>query len=270
MQAGGDGVPATVLLEVRHLRVLFHSREGDVPAVDDVSLVLGQGETLGLVGESGCGKTTVAHSIMRLLQPPAEIVEGEILWEGSDLRKLSSGHMRRLRGRKIALILQEPGAALNPFLKIGTQLVEGMQAHLALSRREAWERAVELLQEVGIPEAAARMHEYPHQFSGGMRQRALIAMALSCHPSLIIADEPTSALDVRLQAQILDLLFEVKERYALSILLISHDLGVIAQAADRIAVMQEGRIVECGTAQEIFYHAAHPYTRKLLSSVPRM
>jgi peptide/nickel transport system ATP-binding protein len=255
-----------VLLNVDGLSTLFQIEQGQVPVVQDVSFTIRVGETVGLVGESGCGKTTVCLSILRLIRPPGEIAAGEVSFEAVRLNSLSESQVRRVRGRKIAMIFQEPRSSLNPVMKVGAQLVEGMQTHLGWSRRSAWERGLELLLEAGLAEAAACMNCYPYQLSGGMRQRVLIAMALACGPRLLIADEPTAALDVTLQAQILDLLARLKKEHHLSMLMISHDLGVIAEVADRVMVMHKGRIVEEGSAEQIFYSPRHGYTRELLAS----
>lgn len=252
------------LLEVRHLRTVLDTHNGVVPLVDDVSFSVARGKTLGLVGESGSGKTITALSILGLIRPPARIEQGEILLQGRDLRQLPSGEGRRIRGRRIAMVFQEPMSALNPLLSVGTQLCEGMREHLGHSKAQAWSRGVELLAEVGISQPASRMKDYPHELSGGMRQRVLIAIALSCEPQLIIADEPTTALDVTVQAQILELLYKLKERYQLSVIMISHDLAVIAGIADDVAVMYKGKIVEQGSVEDIFYRPGHAYTQRLL------
>lgn len=257
------------LLQVRHLRAIFRTGTGVSPAVDDVSFSIARGETLGLVGESGCGKSITALSILGLVSPPGEICAGEILLDGKDLRTLSAGEMRRIRNREIAIIFQEPMSALNPLLRIGVQVAEGMEAHLGYTRRQAWKRGIELLGEMGISQPMACMNAYPWQLSGGMCQRVLIAMAVACRPRLLIADEPTTALDVTIQAQILDPLYRLRHQYQLSMLVISHDLGVIAEVADQVAVMYAGQIVEYGSANQIFYQASHSYTQKLLLSVPR-
>jgi peptide/nickel transport system ATP-binding protein len=257
-----------VLLSVSHLTTVFELPGGPVPAVDDVSLEIRAGETLGLVGESGSGKSVTALSIMRLVLPPGRIAAGEILFKGRDLRGLREADMRAVRGAEIALIFQEPMTALNPVFTIGDQIVETLLVHHRASRRAARIRAVELLEAVRVPDPAARVGDYPHQLSGGMRQRVLIAMALACKPSLVIADEPTTALDVTIQAQILDLLREMKSAFNLSLLLITHDLGIIAETADRVAVMYAGRIVEEGPVRAILRDPEHPYTRGLLASIP--
>ncbi|MGH9339986.1 MAG: ABC transporter ATP-binding protein [Acidobacteriota bacterium] len=252
------------LLEVINLRTVFRRQMNETPAVDGVTLSIGKGETLGLVGESGCGKSITALSILRLVPAPGEIVQGEILLEGQDLLKLPIKAMRRIRGRRIAMVFQEPASALNPVLKIGTQVTEGMRAHLDLRAREAWRRGIELLIDVEISRPEECMNAYPHQLSGGMRQRVLIAMALACEPDLLIADEPTTALDVTIQSQILGLLTRMRRQRQLAMLFISHDLGVIAEVADQVAIMSAGQLVEYGPADDIYYRAAHPYTQQLL------
>jgi oligopeptide/dipeptide ABC transporter ATP-binding protein len=256
------------MLEVSRLTTVFDLPDGPAPAVDDLSFTLREGETLGLVGESGSGKSVTALSIMRLVQPPGRITRGRILFKGRDLLALSEAEMRRVRGAEIGLIFQEPMTALNPVFTVGDQIRETLLVHGRATRREAALRAVELLEAVRIPDAAARVHDYPHQLSGGMRQRVLIAMALACRPSLVIADEPTTALDVTIQAEILDLLREMKALFNLSLLLITHDLGVVAETADRVAVMYAGRLVEQGPVRSIFRNPLHPYTRGLLASIP--
>ncbi len=259
---------AEALLRVRNLTTVFDLPGGAVPAVNDVSFEIRAGETLCLVGESGSGKSVTALSIMRLVQPPGRVAAGSIEFGGRDLFALSESEMRKVRGAGISLIFQEPMTALNPVFAIGDQLAEALLVHGRATRREARARAIELLEAVRIPNASARIDDYPHQLSGGMRQRVLIAMALSCRPSLVIADEPTTALDVTIQAQILDLLREMKAAFNLSLLLITHDLGVVAETADRVAVMYAGRLVEEGPVRAIFREPAHPYTRGLLASMP--
>jgi peptide/nickel transport system ATP-binding protein len=256
------------LLKIDHLMTVFDLPSGPVPAVDDVSFEIQQGETLGVVGESGSGKSVTAFSIMRLVQPPGRIAHGAVYFKGRDLLRLSEREMQSVRGAEISLIFQEPMTALNPVFTIGDQLRETLVVHRRATGREAREYAIELLQSVRIPDAARRVNDYPHQLSGGQRQRVLIAMALACKPALVIADEPTTALDVTIQAQILDLLREMKSAFNLSLLLITHDLGVIAETADRVAVMYAGRIVEQGTVRDIFSRPQHPYTRGLLASMP--
>jgi len=239
-----------------------------VSAVDDVSFEIHAGETLGIVGESGSGKSVTALSIMRLVQPPGRIAGGRLVFNGRDLLTLDEREMQRVRGAGISLIFQEPATALNPVFRVGDQIAETLLVHGRATRREARAQAIELLRAVRIADPGARVRDYPHQLSGGMRQRVLIAMALACQPSLVIADEPTTALDVTIQAQILDLLGDMKAALDLSLLLITHDLGVIAETADRVAVMYAGRIVETGPVREIFRRPSHPYTRALLGSMP--
>ena len=259
------------LLEVKNLRTYFYTEEGVVRAVDGVSWDLSEGETLGLVGESGCGKSVTAMSILRLIpNPPGRIVDGEIFFEGQDLLKIGDAEMRSIRGNRIAMVFQEPMTSLNPVLTIGQQIKEAITLHLGLQDEEANARAVELLEMVGIPEAAGRLNDYPHQFSGGMRQRVMIAMALSCNPKLLIADEPTTALDVTIQAQILEIMARLSSELGTAVLVITHNLGVVARYADRVNVMYAGKIVESGTAMEIFKNPRHPYTVGLMASVPRL
>jgi oligopeptide/dipeptide ABC transporter ATP-binding protein len=259
------------LLEVKNLKTHFVTRSGVVRAVDDVSWDVSEGETVALVGESGCGKSVSALSIMRLVAGPAgRIVGGQILFKGKDLLRLSEEEMRHVRGREIGMIFQEPMTSLNPVLTIGRQLTEGLEIHLGLTPPEARRRAAELLGMVGIPDPARRLTQYPHQFSGGMRQRMMIAMALSCNPSLILADEPTTALDVTIQAQILELMKDLSRRFGVAMLIITHNLGVVARYADRVNVMYAGRIIERGTARELYANPRHPYTLGLLRSVPRL
>ena len=253
------------LLDVQHLSVTFG---GPSPAVDDVSFQIASGETLGLVGESGSGKSVTAFSILRLLQPPGRIVGGSVNFMGRDLLALSEREMREVRGAGISLIFQEPMTALNPVMRVGDQIAEALLVHGKASRSEAQERAVDLLEAVKIPDAARRVRDYPHQLSGGMRQRVMIAIALACRPPLIIADEPTTALDVTIQAQVLDLLRELKARYNLALLLITHDFGVIAEMADRVAVMFKGKLVEEGAVRDVLRNPRHDYTRNLLAAVP--
>jgi oligopeptide/dipeptide ABC transporter ATP-binding protein len=259
------------LLEIRNLTTQFATRAGVVRAVDGVSWDVGEGETVALVGESGCGKSVTALSIMRLVAEPAgRIVGGEVFFKGRNLLALSEEQMRRLRGREVAMIFQEPMTSLNPVLTIGRQLTEGLEIHLGLATAPARERAVELLALVGIPDPARRLGQYPHQFSGGMRQRMMIAMALACNPSLVLADEPTTALDVTIQAQILELMKDLSRRLGVAMLIITHNLGVVARYADRVNVMYAGRIIERGSAREIYANPRHPYTLGLLRSVPRL
>jgi len=258
------------LLEVNNLRTHFLTRRGLVRAVDGVSFYLDRGELLGLVGESGCGKSMTALSVMRLIAPPGKIVEGEILFDGQDLLKLSDAEMRQMRGDDIAMIFQDPMTSLNPVFTVGEQIAEALRLHRKLSRKEAKRAAVEAMREVAIPDPARRIDDYPHQLSGGMRQRVMIAMALACNPKLLIADEPTTALDVTIQAQILELLDELRKQRELAVLLITHDLGVVAEVADRVAVMYTGRIVEESPVDELFARPKHPYTEGLLRSVPKL
>ncbi len=259
------------LLEVRNLTTEFLTRGGVVRAVDGVSWDVAEGETVALVGESGCGKSVSALSVMRLVEAPAgRIVGGQVRFKGRDLLTLSEEEMRRVRGREIAMVFQEPMTSLNPVLTIGRQLTEGLEIHLGMTREQARQRAAELLATVGIPDPARRLAQYPHQFSGGMRQRMVIATALACHPSLILADEPTTALDVTIQAQILELMRDLSRRFGVAMLIITHNLGVVARYADRVNVMYAGRIVERGTARELYRRPRHPYTLGLLRSVPRL
>jgi len=259
------------LLDVRNLQTHFLTRGGVVRAVDAVSWDVQEGETVALVGESGCGKSVTALSIMRLVaQPAGRIAGGEVLFKGRDLLKLSEEEMRHVRGREIGMVFQEPMTSLNPVLTIGRQLTEGLEIHLGMSTAQARTRAVELLSLVGIPDPARRLPQYPHQFSGGMRQRMMIAMALACNPSLVLADEPTTALDVTIQAQILELMKDLSRRLGVAMLIITHNLGVVARYADRVNVMYAGRIIERGTAHDIYHSPRHPYTLGLLRSVPRL
>jgi oligopeptide/dipeptide ABC transporter ATP-binding protein len=259
------------LLEVDNLQTHFFTREGIVRAVDGVSFIVEPGKTLGIVGESGCGKSVTALSIMSLLpQPPAKIVSGSVRFEGFDLAKLSNRDLEDVRGNEIAMIFQDPMTSLNPTLKIGTQIMETMERHLGLDRKQARKRAIELLEEVHIPNAAERLNDYPHRFSGGMRQRVMIAIAISCNPKLLIADEPTTALDVTVQAGILDLLEELQEEHEMAMILITHDMGVVAEAADDIVVMYAGQVVEQASSLELFDHPEHPYTEALLGALPQI
>jgi oligopeptide/dipeptide ABC transporter ATP-binding protein len=258
-----------LLLDVRGLSTQFATREGVLRAVDGFHLKLERGQTVGLVGESGCGKSMLAYSLLRLVPSPGRVVSGEVFWKGRDLMRLSEEEIRKVRGREIAMVFQEPSAALNPVLTVGEQVAEPLRIHLKMSRREAKDKAAELLQAVRIPDPVRRLQDYPHQMSGGMKQRVLIAMAIACSPDLLIADEPTTALDVTVQAQILDLLSRLKEEFHLSLILISHDLGVVAQNTDRCAVMYAGRIVEEASIRSIFLEPKHPYTEGLLRSIPR-
>jgi oligopeptide/dipeptide ABC transporter ATP-binding protein len=260
-----------VLLDVRDLRIHFRSEEGLVRAVDGVSFQLRPGETLGLVGESGCGKTVSSLAILKLLEvPPAEYRGGEIVFEGRDLLKTGEKEMRRLRGKVISMIFQEPMTSLNPILSIGSQVAEVLTGHQKMKPAEARERTIELLGMVGIHSPRQRIDDYPHQLSGGMRQRVMIALALACNPKILIADEPTTALDVTIQAQILDLMMELQSGLGTSILLITHDMGIIAETANQVAVMYAGRIVEKAAVDAIFENPRHPYTQSLLRCIPRI
>ncbi len=259
------------LLEIQGLSTYFHMETGVSKAVQDVSFYIDAGETLGLVGESGCGKSVTALSIMRLIpSPPGKIENGRILFRDRDLLGLIWKEMRKVRGNDIAMIFQEPMTLLNPVFTIGSQIIEAVKLHQRVGKAEARNRTVEMLKLVGISDPGQRVDEYPHQLSGGMRQRAMIAMALSCNPDLLIADEPTTALDVTIQAQIMDLLEKLKDEFTMSILLITHDLGVIAESTERMAVMYAGRIVEEGTTADVFANPGHPYTKGLIKSVPRL
>ena len=262
---------AQPLLEIQDLQTHFFTPAGVVRAVDGVSYSVRGGETLGVVGESGCGKSVTALSVLRLVaSPPGKIVGGSIRFEGRNLLGLGESEMEDLRGNDIAMIFQEPMTSLNPLLTIGRQIAEAIELHRGLSRREAWNAAVEMLRSVHIPEPERRAHAYPHQLSGGMRQRAMIAMALSCHPKLLIADEPTTALDVTIQAQILDLMRELQDKTGAAIVLITHDMGVVAENADRVVVMYAGRKVEEASADDLFDRPGHPYTKGLLGSLPNL
>ena len=259
------------LLEVRNLRTTFQTSAGAVRAVDGVSWDVEEGETVALVGESGCGKSVSALSIMRLVAEPAGRIEGgEVIYKGRDLLQITEEQMRGVRGREIGMVFQEPMTSLNPVLTIGRQLTEGLEIHMQMNPAQARARAVELLGLVGIPDAARRLTQYPHHFSGGMRQRMMIAMALACNPALILADEPTTALDVTIQAQILELLNQLKAELGMAVMLITHDLGVVADTAARVAVMYAGRVVEQAPVLELFTNPRHPYTQGLLNSIPRI
>ena len=261
----------TVLMEVKDLVTRFHTEEGTVHAVNGVSYTLHEGETLGVVGESGCGKSVHALSIMGLIpQPPGEIASGEVIFRGRDLLKLSKNKQRLVRGAEIAMVFQDPMTSLNPVLTVGRQITEALKLHLGMDNEQSRARAAELLSMVGIPSARDRLDDYPHQFSGGMRQRAMIAMGLSCNPQLLIADEPTTALDVTIQAQILDLVRRLRDKIGMAMIWISHDLGVVAGLADKVQVMYAGYIVERGTAKEVYGDPRHPYTIGLLGSLPRL
>ncbi len=259
------------LLDVENLQTYFYTFDGVARAVDDVSFHLSKGEVLGIVGESGCGKSVTAQTVMRLIPvPPGKIVQGQILFDGVDIVDLSMEQMRTIRGKRISMIFQEPMTSLNPVYTIGDQISEMFTLHENLSKKESWDRAIDMLQRVQIPAPEKRVHEYPHQLSGGMRQRAMIAMALSCNPEILIADEPTTALDVTIQAQILDLMVQLKEDYETAIIMITHDLGVIAELAERVVVMYAGKIVEESATEAIFEDPKHPYTRGLLKSIPKL
>lgn len=259
------------MLEVKDLKVHLDTESGIVKAVDGVSLMVEPGQTVGIVGESGSGKSVLAHSLMQLNpKPPAYYPQGEILFEDRDLLHLSEKELRRMRGDEIAMIFQDPLSSLNPVFRVGDQLAEAILTHQKMSKKEAKSLGVELLTDVGIPDPERRMNDYPHQFSGGMRQRVLIAIALASRPKLLIADEPTTALDVTIQSQILEMMKSIQEKYGTAILLITHDLGVIAQMADKVLVMYAGKIVEEGSADDIFYRSSMPYTWSLLRSLPRL
>jgi oligopeptide transport system ATP-binding protein len=259
------------LLEVDGLKTQFFTQDGVVKAVDGVSFYVNEGETLGIVGESGCGKSVSVLSVMRLIpQPPGKIVGGEVTFDGESLIKMSDDQIRRVRGNKIAMIFQDPMTSLNPVLTIGRQINEALELHMGMNKEEASKRSAELLAMVGIPEAENRLRDYPHQFSGGMRQRAMIAMALACNPRLLIADEPTTALDVTIQAQIVELVKRLRDEIGMAIIWITHDLGVVAGLADRMMVMYAGHVVEEAPVKEVYANPRHPYTLGLLGSLPRL
>jgi peptide/nickel transport system ATP-binding protein len=258
------------LLEVRHLRVEFPTRRGTLLALDDISFDISPGEVLGVVGESGAGKSLTGAAIIGLLEPPGRVAAGEVVFEGQRIDNLPYERMREIRGRKIGAIFQDPLTSLNPLYTVGRQLIETIQTHLPVSEADARQRAVKLLQETGIPAAEARFDHYPHQFSGGMRQRVVIALALAAEPKLIVADEPTTALDVSIQAQIISLLKRLCKEHGAAVMLVTHDMGVIAETCDRVAVMYAGRIVEIGPVQEVIHHPSHPYTSGLMGSIPAM
>ena len=259
------------LIEVKKLVTQFSGKNGTVTAVDGVSFHVKRGETLGIVGESGCGKSVTSMSILRLIpKQTGKIASGEILFEGRDLAKLSEKEMRQIRGNEIAMIFQDSMTGLNPVMTIGKQLVETITAHSKMDKKEAWARAEEMLTKVGIPSPAQRLKEFPHQLSGGMRQRVMIAMALACEPDILIADEPTTALDVTIQAQILELMQSLQKKLGMAIIMVTHDLGVIADMCDEIIVMYGGRVCERGTAEDIFYRPHHEYTKGLLRSIPNV
>ncbi|MDR1482984.1 MAG: ABC transporter ATP-binding protein [Synergistaceae bacterium] len=260
----------SALLEVRGLRTNFNTKHGSVRAVDDISFSMARGETVGIVGESGCGKSVTALSIMRLISEPGRVEGGEVLFGGRDLLKLSQSEMRKIRGNKIAMIFQEPMTSLNPVLTVGSQISEVLRLHERLNRRDAAARAVEMLSVVNIPAPEKRVHEYPHQLSGGMRQRVMIAMALCCKPDVLICDEPTTALDVTIQAQIISLIEDLKDKTGAAVMMITHDLGVISGISDRVIVMYSGRIIEEGTKMDVLTNPLHPYTEGLLNAIPRI
>jgi peptide/nickel transport system ATP-binding protein/oligopeptide transport system ATP-binding protein len=263
--------PDSHLLDVQALKTYFYTFYGVARAVDDVSFHLAPGEVLGLVGESGCGKSVTAQSVLRLVpDPPGKIVHGRVLFDGRDLLAIPMGEMRRIRGKRISMIFQEPMTSLNPVYTVGDQIGEMFSLHQGLSKRESLERAVDMLRKTQIPAPERRVHEYPHQLSGGMRQRAMIAMALACNPQILIADEPTTALDVTVQAQILDLMMQLRQDYGAAIIIITHDLGVIAETASRVVVMYAGKVAEEASTGAIFEDPKHPYTRGLLRSIPKL
>ena len=260
-----------ILLDIQELQTHFITDAGTVRAVDGVSLTVRRGETLGIVGESGCGKSVTALSVLRLIpNPPGKVVGGRILLDGRNLLELPENEMRKVRGASISMIFQEPMTSLNPVFTVGDQIAEGIRLHQKLSKRDSWAKAIEMLRLVRIPDPDRRVKEYPHQMSGGMRQRVMIAMALSCNPHLLIADEPTTALDVTIQAQILELLNQLKEKLGMAVMLITHDLGVVADTAARVAVMYAGRVVEEAPVLDLFANPRHPYTQGLLASIPRI
>ncbi len=261
---------AEPLLEVRDLKVSFRTEDGLVRAVDGISFTLNQGEVLGIVGESGSGKSVSMMTVMRLIIDPNAVFEGEVLYKGRDLMKLSQKAMQDVRGSEIAMIFQDPMTSLNPVYRVGWQIAEQIQAHEGISKRDAHRRSIELLRAVGIPRPESRVDDYPHQFSGGMRQRVMIAMALSCNPDMLIADEPTTALDVTIQAQILSLIDHLREEFNSAVVVITHDMGVVAEIADRVVVMYSGRVVEQGPKRQVFYDPQHPYTWGLLGSIARL
>jgi len=258
------------LLSIRDLRTSFFTEEGVVEAVGGVSIDVPHGKTVGIVGESGCGKSVTAFSILRLVSPPGRVVAGEILFEGRDLLRLREREMRQIRGNEISMIFQEPMTSLNPVYTVGSQISEAIRLHERTSRREARDRAIEMLRKVKIPSPESRVDEYPHQLSGGMRQRVMIAMALACNPKLLIADEPTTALDVTIQAQILDLLRELQAEFGMSVVLITHDLGIVAEIADEVIVMYASKVVEKAAVGDLFARPLHPYTQGLFASLPAL
>lgn len=260
-----------IVLEVKNLQTYFYSSEGVAKAVDGVSFTLHKGETLGIVGESGCGKSMTSLSLLRLVpSPPGKIINGEILLNNTDLMKLSEEELRKIRGNKISMIFQEPMTSLNPVLTVGEQIAETIRLHQGLSRKEAWQQAVEMIRLVGIPAPEKRAKQEPYQLSGGMRQRIMIAMALACTPDVLIADEPTTALDVTIQAQIIDIIRNLQQQLGMSIIFITHDLGVVAEICDKIAVMYAGQVVEEGSTDSLFEKPLHPYTKGLIQSLPKL
>ncbi len=262
---------ADPLLDIRDLKTWFRTEDGLVRAVDGVSMSIGAGETLAVVGESGCGKTVTARSVLKLIDmPPGQFAGGQILWRGRDLIPLPPAEMDKIRAREIAMVFQEPMTSLNPVYPVGQQIAESLRTHEGLSRKAALDEAVAMLRLVQISNPERRVHDYPHQFSGGMRQRVMIALALACKPKLLIADEPTTALDVTIQAQILELLVEMKERFGMAIMLITHAMGVVAETAQRVVVMYAGKVVEEATVEDLFAHPRHPYTQGLIRSIPRV
>jgi peptide/nickel transport system ATP-binding protein len=259
------------LLDIRGLKTHFATDNGMVRAVDGVDITIGRGETVGVVGESGCGKTVTAMSVLKLIaMPPGRIVEGQILWQGRDLIPLENDELDEIRAKEIAMVFQEPMTSLNPVYTIGEQIAEVLRRHEKLGRRDATDKTIEMLRLVQIPNPEKRVHDYPHQFSGGMRQRVMIAMALSCSPKLLIADEPTTALDVTIQAQILELLFDMKSRFGMAVMLITHAMGVVAETAQRVVVMYAGRVIEEAPVDELFANPRHPYTQGLIRSIPHI
>jgi peptide/nickel transport system ATP-binding protein len=270
-KAGASPAPADPLLDIRNLKTWFKTDDGMVQAVDGVDIAVNRGETVSVVGESGCGKTVTAMSVLKLIaMPPGKIVDGQILWQGRDLVPLKSDEMNKIRAKEIAIVFQEPMTSLNPVFSVGEQIAEVIRLHEKLSRKAAIEKTIEMLQLVQIPNPQRRVHDYPHQFSGGMRQRVMIAMALSCNPQLLIADEPTTALDVTIQAQILDLLQDMKDRFGMAIMLITHAMGVVAETAQRVVVMYAGKVVEEAPVEKLFGNPLHPYTQGLIRSIPRL
>jgi peptide/nickel transport system ATP-binding protein len=259
------------LLDIRGLKTHFKTDDGWLHAVDGVDLFIDAGETLGVVGESGCGKSVTAKTVMKLIDmPPGRIVAGQVLWKGRDLVPLPPEEMQKIRAKEIAIVFQEPMTSLNPVFTVGEQIAESVRLHEGLSRKAAMDRAVEMLKLVHIPMAERRVRDFPHQFSGGMRQRVMIAIALACNPQLLIADEPTTALDVTIQAQILDLMSELKDRLGMAVMLITHAMGVVAETAQRVVVMYAGQVVEEASVEELFAHPSHPYTQGLIRSIPRI